>query len=279
MRQLAAVQIRWRACGRRRTGLGHFAVGIRSALFCLFAILSLAAMNVFAEVAAVPAGTNPAIVTRFRGGKLWLRAQHAPPKEVLEAIARKARIRFVAGGEIGGEPLTLDIRGMPLERAIRNVVSAIRQVAGHTMSYGRDGSGATRLVEVGLFVAGKAPASASTGVVYGNVETAHASVLPPLDVDSHVGRMVAAGVPREQAEKVLELTKEVRGLQATPVPGTYRPEDLSAEGRTELQALVERGVPMERAVQMLLVQEKYQKMLTEITPITGAASPTPLPAR
>jgi hypothetical protein len=246
----------------------------------LVTVLSLAGTDLRAEVAAAGTPTaNPAIVTRFRGGKLWLRTQHAPPNEVLEAIARKTRIRFVAVAEIRGDPLTLDIRGMPLERAIRNVLSAIRQVAGHTMSYGHDETGRTRLVEVGLFVAGAAPSSVSSGVVYGRVDSPPPSILPTVDVEAQIARMVAAGVSREQAEKVIELTQDLRGLQATPAPGTYRPEDLPAAARAELQAVIDRGVPMERAVQMLLLQQKYQTMLKEMTPIAGVAIPTPPPPR
>jgi type II secretory pathway component PulF len=79
----------------------------------------------------------------------------------------------------------------------------------------------------------------------------------------------------------MNLTREVQNLQVTPVPGSYRPEDLSAASREQLQPLLDRGVPMERAVQMLLLQERYQQTLKKLQNSAGggasATPPTPPP--
>jgi type II secretory pathway component PulF len=104
-------------------------------------------------------------------------------------------------------------------------------------------------------------------------EPGAASIAAP-DPEERLRRMLEAGVPRETAEKVIELTAEVQKLQATPEPGAYRPEDLSPESRQQLQPLLDRGVPMERAVQMLLLQEKYRRTLEELSTLQGRTPST-----
>ncbi|MGH7821035.1 MAG: hypothetical protein ACREQ9_14825 [Candidatus Binatia bacterium] len=104
-------------------------------------------------------------------------------------------------------------------------------------------------------------------------------------MNERLERMVEAGVPRETAEKVIELTAEVGKLRQPPAPGSYRPEDLSPESRKRLDALLEGGVPLERAVQSLLLQEKYQETLKDLAnsrpPTYADAAPddSPLDAR
>ena len=45
--------------------------------------------------------------------------------------------------------------------------------------------------------------------------------------------------------------------------------------REQLQPLIDRGVPMERAVQMLLLQERYQETLKGLS--TMQRTPLPMP--
>ncbi|MGH7819708.1 MAG: hypothetical protein ACREQ9_08040, partial [Candidatus Binatia bacterium] len=225
------------------------------------------ALGIFASAAA---GASPDV--RFEEGKLWVTSREVPAPEVFSAIAEKTGVRIVIDKELRPAPLTIRIEGMELERAIRNVVGAIPEVAGHTMSYTKEPSGAPRLAEVSIFGPGKA-LSAGTNVY----EATSPPVFPTPDLQERMDRMIEAGVPRETAEKVLELTAEVQRLQATPEPGSYRPDDLSAASREQLQPLIDRGVPVERAVQMLLLQEKYQETLKELSSMPGGLSVPGLP--
>jgi type II secretory pathway component GspD/PulD (secretin) len=237
------------------------------------------ALGIAASV-AIAAGT-PSVRAQFQDGKLTLAARAAPAADVLKTVAEKTGVRFVVDSEIKPGVVTIDLEAMPLERAVRNLIAAIPEAAGHTMTYARDERGTPRLVQVSLFGPGKAP-SESGSTVYAGGDVSTPAVLPTPDLEERLDKMVQAGVPRETAEKVISLTKEVQSLQATPVPGSYRPEDLSPSTRDQLQPLLDRGVPMERAVQMLLLQERYQETLKDLSkmgvPNSSALMPVP-PAR
>jgi hypothetical protein len=219
---------------------------------------------------AVPA-RGDGVRAQYRDQKLWVRAVAAPAAQVLSAVAGETGVRFVMDSEIKPGPITIDIDGMALERAIRSLVGQVSGAAGHTMTYARGADGRPHLTQVTLYGPGKAPAEGSS-VVYGS-DPAPAPVPTP-DLQERMRKMVEAGVPHETAEKVIDLTRDVQQLQATPAPGTYRPEDLSPASREQLQPLIERGVPMERAVQMLLLQERYKDTLGELSKIPGANAAT-----
>jgi hypothetical protein len=227
---------------------------------------------VLGALASLAGAAEPRV--RFEDGKLWVFSQAVSAPDVFSAIAEKTGIRFVIDKELKPAPLTIRIEGMELERAIRNIVGALPEVAGHTMSYSREASGDARLAEVSIFGPGKAISSGT------NVYEASSSsplALPTPDLQERMDRMIEAGVPRETAEKVLELTTEVQKLQATPEPGSYDPDDLSPATREQLQPLIDRGVPMERAVQMLLLQERYQDTLKELSNMPGGMAVPGLP--
>ena len=219
---------------------------------------------------------------KYQGGKLWLNARGVPAADLLKALAQKTGVRFVVDSDINPGPITLTLDGMPLERAVRNLVSAIPQAKGHTMTYASAKKGGPRLVQVSLFSAGKATAGKGAAVYGDGAEPPVAEVdarlpltLPTPNLDDRMEKMIDAGVPRETAEKVITLTREVQKLQKTPAPGTYSPGDLSPESREKLDPLVQRGVPMERAVQMLLLQERYQATLKDLQGIPASAVPQP----
>jgi hypothetical protein len=138
------------------------------------------------------------------------------------------------------------------------------------MSYSRE-SGEARLTAVTIYGPGKAPAGSAANVYEATGAAPTPAPFATPDLRERMEKMIEAGVPRETAEKVIALTQEVQKLQATPEPGSYRPEDLSPASREQLQPLIERGVPMERAVQMLLLQEKYQDTLHELSTVQGGA--------
>ena len=219
----------------------------------------------------------PPVKAQFHDGKLSLNARAAPVPDVLKAVADTTGVRFVVDGGIKPSSITIELESMPLERAIRNLIAAIPEAAGHTMTYGRNSKGTPRLVQVSLFGKGQAP---------GGDATVYAAAAPPADplavatpdLEEKMDKMIQAGVPRETAERVIGLTREVQKLQATPVPGSYRAEDLSPATRAQLQPLIDRGVPLERAVQMLLLQERYQDTLKDLSAMKGGsplATPPP----
>lgn len=222
-------------------------------------------------VLAVAAGAAP-LVVRFDGVKLWVSCQSLPASQLFKALAEKTGVRFALDADIKNGAVTLDLQGLPLERAVRAIAAAVPEAAGHTMSYARQENGEARLTAVSIYGAGKAPAGGGPAVfaAAGNTPIP----FPTPDLQERLDQMIAAGVPRETAEKVVALTQEVQKLQATPEPGSYRAEDLSPASREQLQPLLDRGVPIERAVQMLLLQEKYQDTLKDLSAIQGSPAVT-----
>ncbi len=228
------------------------------------------------------AGIAAPVRVVYKDGKLTLNVRQAPAADVLKAVADQTGVRIVVDAEIKPGPITITLEAMPLERALRNLIVAIPQVAGHTMTYGRDRNGVPQLVQVALFGPGKASVGGGSTVYAGSGEPASPMALPTPDLDERLNQMLQAGVPRETAERVIALTREAQKLQATPAPGSYRPEDLSPAFRDQLQPLIDRGVPMERAVQLLLLQERYQETLKELSRtgkegVDGFPIVTPLP--
>jgi hypothetical protein len=243
-------------------------------------VASAFALTIVADLALVARAET--VQVQFQDGKLSLAARGAPAADVFKAIADKTGVRFVVDSEVKPGPITIDLDAMPLERAIRNLLAAIPQAAGHTMTYARDPRGEPLLVQVTLFGPGKAPTERGSTVYSASELAAAPAVLPTPDLDERKEKMIQEGVPRETAERVINLTRDVQNLQATPAPGSYRPEDLSPASREQLQPLLDRGVPIERAVQMLLLQERYQQTLKKLqnTPGGGASEARPTqPAR
>jgi type II secretory pathway component GspD/PulD (secretin) len=125
-------------------------------------VASVFALAICADIAlAAPATT---VRVQFQDGTLSLVARAAPAADVFKAVADETGVRFVVDAEIKPGPITIDLDAMPLERAIRNLLTVIPQAAGHTMTYTRDGRGAPQLVQVTLFGPGKAPAGGQATV-------------------------------------------------------------------------------------------------------------------
>jgi hypothetical protein len=205
----------------------------------------LVVATLLSGLAGIVAAASPSVRVQFEDGKLTLSARAAAAPDVFKAVAEKTGVRFVVDSEIKPAPITIELEAMPLERAIRNLIVAVPQAAGHTMTYGRGRRGTPQLVEVTLFGPGKAPGEGSSTVYAASGQSVAPGVLPTPDLEERMDKMVQAGVPRETAERVIALTREVQKLQATPAPGSYRPEDLSPAMREQLQPLIDRGVPME----------------------------------
>jgi hypothetical protein len=208
---------------------------------------------------------------RFEGDRLWLNARDAPAAQVFSAIAERTGAKFVVDKEIKPGSITIDIEGIEFDRAIHNLVNAIPEAAGHSVSYDRNDAGVSRPAVVMIFGGGKSAGPASSEDSSPEPAAAVYQAEPTPDLDERMQRMIDAGVPRERAEKVTNLSRELQRLKSTPVPGTYSPEDLAPESRQQLDGLVQRGVPMERGVQMLLLQEWHQQTMRELSQAFGAA--------
>jgi hypothetical protein len=254
-----------------RRPLGSKRMRPRIASACVASAFALTIIAAFAARAET-------VRVQFQEGKLSFAARAAPAAEVLQAIADKTGVRFVVDSEVKPGPITIDVEAMPLERAIRNLLTAIPQAAGHTMTYARDPRGEPLLVQVTLFGPGKAPAERGSTVYSSSKQVATPVVVPTPDLEAGKEKMIQAGVRRETAERVINLTRDVQNLQATPAPGSYHPDDLSPASREQLQPLLDRGIPMERAVQMLLLQERYQQTLKKLQHASGEAASAPRPA-
>jgi hypothetical protein len=255
---------------RRRLGSKTVRPRIASArLACAAAPMIIAALALSAS--------GETVHVQFEGGKLSLAARAATVADVLKAIADKTGVRFVVDAEVKPGPITIDLDAMPLERAIHNLLTVIPQAAGHSMTYARDPRGEPLLVQVTLFGPGKTPAEGGATVYSASERLATPVVVATPDLEAGKDKMIQAGVERQTAERVINLTRDVQNLQVTPVPGSYRPEDLSPASREQLQPLLDRGVPVERAVQMLLLQERYQQTLKKLQSIQAGKTPVPRP--
>jgi len=207
-------------------------------------------------VAAAAPGSHLDI--RYREGRLTIHAQSTPANEVFAAITEETSVRFVVDSEIRSALITIDIDDMELERGIRKVVRAVRPAA--AMFHHGDANGETRLEQVALFGPGKAPEGGQAAVLEAESEPITAASMPTPDV---MQSLIEAGVPEEAAQGVIDLNAEMEKLRATPVSGSDRPTP-----RDQLQTLVDRGVSMERAMQMLLFEERRRETLKE-RPVRG----------
>ncbi|HXH84263.1 MAG TPA: hypothetical protein VNN07_15270, partial [Candidatus Tectomicrobia bacterium] len=75
---------------------------------------------------------------RYRDGLLWLTAENEPAATVFAAVGKRAGIEVVVADAVAAIPVTLRIRGLPLEDALDRLLRAIGR-PGHVLVYARDG--------------------------------------------------------------------------------------------------------------------------------------------
>jgi hypothetical protein len=188
--------------------------------------------------------------------------------ELFKAIAAKTGVRFRIDSELHPGPMTLEIDGADLERAVRMLVAGMPGAAGHAAAY-QPGK-PPRLKEVSIFGAGKVPSQMSADVY---------DATP--DLDRQQREMVRAGVAPETAASINTLGKAFLGLGSTPEPGSYRAEDLSPDLRQQIPNLLEWGLTPEQAVQRLTIQQEYRETMKGLTgqdgmyTLFGAVIPPP----
>ena len=231
-----------------------------------------------ALAAAASAATPPEI--RFESGRLSVKAYKVKATDLFESIRKRTGVTIVLDESLAGAEVTADFQRLDIERGIRTLVTAVPGASGHSVSYARGRDRRTRLVGVRVFAPGSSralPTPTAARFAARPTPAPPAAVIPTPDPAERVQRMIEAGVPAETAERVMDLTQEVQRLQSTPVPGTLSPDDLGPESREQLQTLMGRGVPMERAVQRLLIQERYRSALEELrrSQATHLLEPTP----
>lgn len=243
-------------------------------LAIVFAACVLAFCVFYARVAPATAGTS-AVRIRMEDDNLWLSAAKVTVADVLTAVAEQTGIRFVVDSEVPAGPITVEVEGMPLERAIRALIAAIPEVAGHTMTYASGPRGPGRLVQVTLWGPGRSLAGGASTVYAAEAQSANDAA--PVSPDAEGGEEggTESSPQSDTTEKVVTLGREAEQLHVPAPAGSYRPEDLSPTSREQLSALLDRGLPMERAVQMLLLQERYQQTLKDLSKTGGAANPPP----
>ena len=233
---------------------------------------------------ATAAGAAAPPDVRFEKGRLSVTARRVPASDLCEAVRKRTGVVVSLDDVLAAAEVTADFSGFDIERGIRTLVSSIPGAAGHSVSYARGRDRKTRLVGVRVFGPGSSHtvtrAPTPVRIVSRPTPVEEPNPIATPSAEQRVQRMIDAGVPAATAERVMALTTEVQQLQATPVPGSLTAEDLAPDSRAQLSPLMERGVPMERAVQMLLIQERYRSALDELRSshapqILGEATPAP----
>jgi hypothetical protein len=219
-----------------------------------------------ALAATASAATPPDI--RFESGRLWVRAQKMRANDLFESIRKKTGVAVKVDDPLAAVEVTVALEGLDIERAIHRLAAAVPGNAGHSLEYARGRDRRTRLVGARVFAPGafrNAPSTPTPAARPVRVRPSPTGTPPATpNPEQRLQQMIDAGVPRATAERVIELTRDVQQLQATPVPGSLSPDDLGPESRAQLSTLTDRGVPVERAVQMLLIQERYRAALEEL---------------
>jgi len=230
-------------------------------------------ISCIALIAALrPPALAATLTTRYEQGKLWVVAHTVQAPELFEAIAKETGVRFVIDSELHPGPLTLDIEGADLERAVRMLVAAVPGAAGQASAY--DPGRPPVLKQVSIFGAGKAPSEMNANIY-------EANPVPTADLEKQQREMIQAGVDSKTAGSIKTLGKAFLGLGTTPEPGSYKPEDLSPEYRSQIPSLMAYGFTLEQAVQNLTMQQEYRAAMKGITgqdgmqSIFGAAIPRP----
>ena len=64
-------------------------------------------------ITALPLKSAPAVQLEIREGRVWLTADHATVAQILAEWARGGHTQIVNAEQIAGEPMTLELRGVP----------------------------------------------------------------------------------------------------------------------------------------------------------------------
>jgi hypothetical protein len=206
------------------------------------------------------AGAAASLEVRSVGSRLWIHAKSVAAVDLLAAVSEETGIAFDLDADSANGSVTLDVDGLEVEQALRRLVNALPGASAHSFTYAADRPRRARLVAVRIFGAGRLDRAATAPPPAPEPTTAE----QPENAERRLERMIAAGLPRETAEKVVELNEHARSLQQGAAGAPASSDDLSPESRRHLPALLERGLSMDRAVRMLLLQERYHQTLAEI---------------
>jgi hypothetical protein len=240
---------------------------------CRRALLIVALLGALRSAAASP------LRVLYEDGRLWVTANSAPAVEVCAAVAEITGIRFVIDQALERSLISVDIEGVDLERGVRTLLNDIPLAAGHSMIYS-GANGRARLTDVTIFGARETPTGTVDPITRGASETPglpRFRLLDLVDQNERMDEMLGAGVPPETAQRMTELTKEVQAIESAP-SSAYRPGDLSPAAREQLNALLDAGVGTERAVELLLVQDKFRDAFRDVAALPAGFNTPGLPS-
>jgi hypothetical protein len=222
------------------------------------------AAGVLGILLPLAAAADALLDVRSAGSRLWIRAESVAPVDLLAAVSAETGIAFDLDEDSANGSVTLDVDGLEVEDALRRLVGALPGASAHSFRYAADRPRRARLVAVRVFGPGRLDRAAAAPLPPAEPTTPPPDPREPRNAEEHLDRMIAAGLSRETAEKVIELNEHARSLQYRAADASVSSDDLSPESRRHLPALLERGLPMDRAVKMLLLQERYHETLAEI---------------
>jgi hypothetical protein len=168
---------------------------------------------------SVPAfAAEPAV--RFESGRLWVRTKgQVDVQRLLESITDRTGVEFLIDPALAAERVALQIDGLELERALRQLVAKIPKAGGQTMSYASSGSGEPHLARVTVLrLGGESPAiSAPAGA--GSAEAAVVAapeLVSASALEANKRQMIESGVPEETADEFNEIMSAAARAQRTP---------------------------------------------------------------
>jgi hypothetical protein len=157
------------------------------------------------------------VEVRFESGRLWVRTDdQVTAQRLFDSIAEKTGVDFVIDPDLAARRLHVEIEGLELERALRQLVTEIPGAGGQSMFYAPGDSGKARLVRVAVFGVGRSPAAAPAADRSVEAAVVAAPTPPSADVEAQKKQMIESGMPAETAQKFLDITAETERLQKTP---------------------------------------------------------------
>lgn len=76
-------------------------------------------------ITAPPLRSSPAVQLAIREGRVWLTADHATVAQILAEWARVGHTQIVNAEQIGAEPLTIELRGVPELEALDVITRSV----------------------------------------------------------------------------------------------------------------------------------------------------------
>src|SRR5262245_22062591 len=149
--------------------------------------LSLAVLACVCGMSTMVA-TDSSVQLEFRDGRVWLTATDASRAMILAEWARRGQVTIVNGERVGGEAITLELRGVPEREGLDSI---LRGITGYLVAERRsDSAGAARFDRISILT--------------------DIAAMPPTRNDPPPA--AAGGVERDPATKLLEDALRLTGF-------------------------------------------------------------------